>query len=158
MHVAVCSSLLTWQTPQSAAIPMITAASSGATCHSSSSQSLSSRNAVRQASASEIPDTIVVRWVPVLILGACIDARRATGVAEATLLVDPVPGAKLDAPALAANLAFGARLRSYRFDKYRTTERPERKPSLSALTVTGPAAEARLDHGELRERRDARRL
>src|SRR6185437_12751466 len=31
--------------------------------------------------------------------------------------------------------AYGARLRSYRFDKYRTKEKPEQKPSLATLTV-----------------------
>jgi leucyl aminopeptidase len=41
---------------------------------------------------------------------------------------------------VAAHLAFGASLRAYRFDKYRTTEKPERKPTLAALTVAGPAA------------------
>ena len=47
------------------------------------------------------------------------------------------------APATAsAHLALGAALRAYRFDKYRTTERPERKPTLAALTIAGPAAAA----------------
>src|SRR5262249_5941289 len=36
---------------------------------------------------------------------------------------------------LAANIAYGARLRAYRFDKYRTTEKPEQKPSLKRLTI-----------------------
>jgi len=38
-------------------------------------------------------------------------------------------------PALAAAAAFGARLASYRFDKYRTTEPVEKKPSVTALRV-----------------------
>jgi leucyl aminopeptidase len=33
-------------------------------------------------------------------------------------------------------MAFGARLRSYRFDKYRTKEKPESKPSLKALNIS----------------------
>jgi leucyl aminopeptidase len=37
--------------------------------------------------------------------------------------------------AIAAEIAFGARLRSYRFDKYRTKEKPEQKPSLEELTI-----------------------
>ena len=46
---------------------------------------------------------------------------------------------------LAADIAYGARLRSYRFDKYRTKEKPEQKPSLEELTilVEDPAAAKR---------------
>jgi leucyl aminopeptidase len=46
------------------------------------------------------------------------------------------------APELAAAAAFGVKLASYRFDRYRTTEKPEKKPSLTALTVSvsDPAA------------------
>jgi leucyl aminopeptidase len=33
-------------------------------------------------------------------------------------------------------LAYGAALRSYRFDKYRTKQKPEQKPSLSSITVS----------------------
>ncbi|HEX3885230.1 MAG TPA: leucyl aminopeptidase [Stellaceae bacterium] len=40
----------------------------------------------------------------------------------------------------AAHLAFGAALRAYRFDRHRTKEKPERKPTLKKLTVS--AAEA----------------
>jgi leucyl aminopeptidase len=43
---------------------------------------------------------------------------------------------------LAAAAAFGVRLASYRFDRYRTTEKPEKKPSVTALMVcvADPAA------------------
>ncbi|MCC7427167.1 MAG: leucyl aminopeptidase [Alphaproteobacteria bacterium] len=44
----------------------------------------------------------------------------------------------IDAAAFAARLALGARLRSYRFDRYRTTEKPEDKPALKAATLLGP--------------------
>jgi leucyl aminopeptidase len=37
--------------------------------------------------------------------------------------------------AQAAQVAFGASLRAYRFDRYRTKEKPEDKPKLTALTV-----------------------
>ncbi len=57
------------------------------------------------------------------------------GDTAAAVLVDDEFGGKLPASELAANIAFGARLRSYRFDKYRTTEKPEKKPSLKRLTV-----------------------
>ncbi len=46
---------------------------------------------------------------------------------------------------IAADLAFGARLRAYRFDKYRTKEKPENKPTLEDLTIVveDPAAAKR---------------
>ena len=43
-------------------------------------------------------------------------------------------GAGLRPANFAAHFAFGARLRSYRFDKYRTKEKPEDKPALTELT------------------------
>ena len=58
------------------------------------------------------------------------------GAKRAAVIVDQWSGgAKISATALAANLAYGARLRSYRFDKYRTKEKPESKPTLVALAV-----------------------
>ncbi|HUK57994.1 MAG TPA: leucyl aminopeptidase [Stellaceae bacterium] len=46
---------------------------------------------------------------------------------------------------IAADLAYGARLRAYRFDKYRTKEKPENKPTLEELTIVveDPAAAKR---------------
>jgi leucyl aminopeptidase len=48
--------------------------------------------------------------------------------------VDTVPGAGLKVWEMAARMAYGARLRSYRFDKYRTKEKASDKPSLRAMT------------------------
>jgi leucyl aminopeptidase len=69
-------------------------------------------------------------------------AAHLNGVGEtaATLAIDIGDAAALAPSAVAAHVAFGAALRAYRFDKYRTTEQPERKPTLAALTVAGPAA------------------
>jgi len=68
----------------------------------------------------------------------------ASGESTATVLVDKVSGAKLSADEIAAHLAYGALLRSYRFDKYRTKEKAEDKPSLKSLTVAvGAAARAK---------------
>jgi leucyl aminopeptidase len=53
----------------------------------------------------------------------------------AAILVDPVPGSMLDAPETAANIAFGATLRAYRFDKYRTKLKAEDKPRLKRLAI-----------------------
>jgi leucyl aminopeptidase len=44
---------------------------------------------------------------------------------------------------LAASLAMGAVLRAYRFDRYRTKEKPEDKPKLAKLTLLGGDAKAR---------------
>jgi leucyl aminopeptidase len=42
----------------------------------------------------------------------------------------------------AAQIAFGARLKSYRFDKYRTRESKDKKPSMRTLTLRLPGAAA----------------
>ncbi len=62
-------------------------------------------------------------------------ALGGAGDTAAAVLVDDEFGGKLATAEIAANIAFGARLRSYRFDKYRTTEKPEKKPTLKRLTV-----------------------
>ncbi|HVY89606.1 MAG TPA: leucyl aminopeptidase [Hyphomonadaceae bacterium] len=55
--------------------------------------------------------------------------------------------------AVAANLAFGARLAAYRFDRYRLTLKTEKKPSLTTVSiVTDSAAGARSDYAPLSAR------
>ncbi len=54
---------------------------------------------------------------------------------EAVVAFDASEGAKGDLAERAAALGFGAMLRAYRFDKYRTREKAEDKPSLKKLTV-----------------------
>jgi leucyl aminopeptidase len=62
----------------------------------------------------------------------------------ATVLVDLPKGARLSAGELAANLAFGARLRSYQFAKYQTKPRPDKAKPVDTLTVvTTRVAEAK---------------
>ncbi len=52
--------------------------------------------------------------------------------------------------AIAANVGLGARLAAYRFDHYRTTLKPEKKPSLTSVSVvTDSAAGARSDYAPL---------
>jgi leucyl aminopeptidase len=67
--------------------------------------------------------------------GKLVAAFNAAGEKEATVLVEAIPDSPLDEAALAANIAYGALLRSYRFDKYKTKEKPEQKPSLKRLTI-----------------------
>ncbi len=55
--------------------------------------------------------------------------------------------------AIAAQLAFGARLAAYRFDQYRLTLKPEKKPTLTTVSVvTDSAAGARSDYAPLSAR------
>ena len=65
------------------------------------------------------------------------------------------PAAHVDASGLtgaqAAHVAMGLALRGYRFDRYRTTEKPEDKPRLAKATVlTGELAKARDGWAELK--------
>ena len=50
-------------------------------------------------------------------------------------VIDPLTGAKADAATRAANVAYGARIASYRFDKYLTKENADKKPTLKKLSV-----------------------
>ena len=47
-----------------------------------------------------------------------------------------------DSAEQAAKLAFGARLRAYRFEKYRTTQKPDEKTKLAKLLVLTPEPNA----------------
>jgi len=68
-------------------------------------------------------------------LGGAAAARLlASGEEKAAFLVDKLRGGK-PAPERAANYAYGALLRSYRFDKYKTKEKPEKKPKLKEIKV-----------------------
>ncbi|MBC7950871.1 MAG: leucyl aminopeptidase [Rhodospirillaceae bacterium] len=70
--------------------------------------------------------------------GTALAQVSSNGDIAAAMALDWVDGAKIDAAAFAANVAFGARLKSYRFDKYFTKEKKEDKPSLKKLTVLTP--------------------
>jgi leucyl aminopeptidase len=59
----------------------------------------------------------------------------ARGCASASVCIDALEKSPLTAADMASELAFGARLRSYRFDKYRTKEKPEEKPRLKTIKV-----------------------
>jgi leucyl aminopeptidase len=69
-------------------------------------------------------------------LGGTLAAHlNSAGESEATFAVDLGDGAPLKPAEAAARLAYGAALRSYRFDKYRTKQKPEQKGSLASITV-----------------------
>jgi leucyl aminopeptidase len=83
-------------------------------------------------------------------LGGSVYASLATGgESEASIIVDGLKSAKAQPSARAAHYAYGALLRSYRFDKYRTKEKPEKKPSLKRLSlrVDNPGAARKLMQG-----------
>lgn len=76
-------------------------------------------------------------------IGGALAAQLApSGETTAALAVDAFAKAAVPLAVVAANIALGARLRGYRFDKYRTTEKRDERPSLKALTLTvdAPAA------------------
>jgi leucyl aminopeptidase len=72
--------------------------------------------------------------------GGAIVAALGKNADEVTVVVDELGGGMAPAT-VAAEIAFGAQLRSYRFDKYRTKEKPEAKPSLQAITLLTSDAE-----------------
>jgi leucyl aminopeptidase len=87
------------------------------------------------------PDAVDARLLQDLG-GNLVAHLNAAGESEAVLAIDPGEGTSVAAGDAAAQLAFGAALRAYRFDKYRTTEKPEKKPSLTALTVATKSPDA----------------
>jgi leucyl aminopeptidase len=61
-------------------------------------------------------------------------ALAGNGDKAAWVAVDPLPGVALTPAEMAAEMALGFRLRSYRFDRYFTKEKPEEKPALEDVT------------------------
>ncbi len=60
---------------------------------------------------------------------------NGAGESEATFALDVGESASIGDSDAAAQLAFGAQLRSYRFEKYKTKQKPEQKASLDRVTV-----------------------
>ncbi len=72
--------------------------------------------------------------------GRCYAALAGDVGEAATLMVDALPGTEtgLTAAEAAAEMALGARLRAYRFDKYLTKDPDNGKPSLEMLNIATP--------------------
>ncbi len=87
------------------------------------------------------PDAVNVRLLEDLG-GTLVAHLNGVGESEVSFAIDLGAAAPVEPAAAAAHIAFGAELRSYRFDKYRTTQKPEQKPSLANLTVMTEAAGA----------------
>ncbi|GAA0581059.1 leucyl aminopeptidase [Caenispirillum bisanense] len=82
----------------------------------------------------EEADTLALQAAGGTAYAALADDRQAC------IVVDGLDASRLDESEAVAQVAFGARLRSYRFDKYRTTEKKDDKPKLAKLTVAGADA------------------
>ncbi len=67
--------------------------------------------------------------------GRIYAALGSQGSKSAAVAVDALEGCAMTSAQMAAEVAFGARLRSYRFDKYRTKEKADDKPVLRSLAV-----------------------
>ena len=84
--------------------------------------------------------------------GTIVAALEKSGDSAVTIAVDAADGGPNSPAAIAANIGFGALLRGYRFDKYRTKEKQDDKPSLNRITVATPAhARARNEFRPLAE-------
>ena len=82
--------------------------------------------------------------------GAVVAALNGAGESEAAIDVAGFGPLSVDPAQAAAAVGFGASLRSYRFDKYRTKEKPEQKATLKKLAVlTAAIAPARKAYGTL---------
>ena len=67
--------------------------------------------------------------------GRLVAALNSTGEKDVAVWIESIGEMKLGDAELAANVAYGARLRFYRFDKYKTKEKPEQKPSLKRFNL-----------------------
>ncbi|WP_375200876.1 leucyl aminopeptidase [Hyphococcus sp.] len=102
----------------------------------------------------------------IILLGAgdsksftALDAEALGGGAAARLLAGPdktgviavtgLSAKKVTADELAARIANGARLKCYRFDKYRTKEKKEDKPVLTKITMSTTSTKAKEVYADL---------
>jgi leucyl aminopeptidase len=71
--------------------------------------------------------------------GALAAHLDSTGETEATIFAEVAEAAPIGVAEAAASIALGAQLRSYRFERYKTKQKPEQKSSLAQLTITSEA-------------------
>ena len=67
--------------------------------------------------------------------GGIYAALGSKGDKMVAVAIDALEGCKLNPAEMAAEVAYGARLRSFQFDKYRTKEKKTDKPTLNTLRV-----------------------
>jgi leucyl aminopeptidase len=73
--------------------------------------------------------------------GNLVAHLNGAGETEAVFAIDVREAKKLQPADAAAQLAYGAELRAYRFDKYRTKQKPEQKRSLERITLATDASD-----------------
>ena len=78
--------------------------------------------------------------------GTALQRLANCGLKTMAIASDPIPGAKIDPAMAAAGMAYGARLASYRFDKYRTKLKASDKPSVTAVSVLAQSPAAARRH------------
>ena len=90
-------------------------------------------------------------------LGGLLAAEaNAAGQKAVTVVVDGLKGSALTPAQIAAHIGLGARLRNYRFDKYKTKDKPEQKASLKQINlVVAAPADARRAYAQLEPTIDA---
>jgi len=74
--------------------------------------------------------------------GTIVGHMDNVGEVEAAVAVDSLGGDKKTAAASAGHLGYGARLHSYRFDRYKTKTKADRKKPLEKLTILAEDAAA----------------
>ncbi|CAN0155773.1 unnamed protein product [Laminaria digitata] len=67
--------------------------------------------------------------------GSVVGRLLRSGDTSVSFVAEAIKGCKLNAAATAARMAHGAVLGSYSFDAYRTTLKPEQKPSLKTINI-----------------------
>ncbi len=83
--------------------------------------------------------------------GGIYSRLAASGESDVTVAVDDLTEAKTATQSAAARIGLGVLLHSYRFDKYRTKEKPEKKPSLKSVAIAvQKAAAARKQFADLK--------
>jgi leucyl aminopeptidase len=84
--------------------------------------------------------------------GALIAALRPTPDTNLEIHLGALTANRYKASDIAAHMAFGAQMRYWRFDKYRTKEEADKKPALQSVAVILPEAEmARKTHEPLEQ-------
>lgn len=82
--------------------------------------------------------------------GNLVGHLSKSGDRTVSVAIDGFAKSKLDSATMAAHFGYGARLRSYRFDKYKTKEKAEDKPMMETLNImSGKAAAAKEQFGIL---------
>lgn len=73
--------------------------------------------------------------------GSLAAALRSTPDTNVDISIGALAGNNYKASDIAAHIVFGAQMRHWRFDKYRTKEEADKKPALRSVTVILPDAE-----------------